>query len=356
MTPQSRVLFILKRRQDYHAVKHSHIGMSTGLYNSAKFMDEMLRENGIESKMVVVVDNNCIDREVTQFKPTHVIIEALWVVPTKFEVLTKLHPKVKWIIRLHSEIPFLANEGMSMDWLGDYVTYDNVIIGVNAPRALDSVKYFLSSHRDWDKETTDKRVIYLPNYFAADYKNKKFEDKEHIDIACFGAIRPLKNHLIQAIAAVEFAERIGKKLHFHVNSGRLEGKGEPVFHNLKHLFTHLYDNGHELYLHEWRPRAEFLELCGKMDMGLQVSFSETFNIVSADLLAEGVPIVGSSEIPWMSWLYTARATETKEIVKALQRAYYLPQVNVWLNRANLKAYAYKTQQIWVNYFKHQCHE
>jgi hypothetical protein len=40
-----------------------------------------------ESNIVVVLDNNEIDKYVTKYKPTHVIIEALWVVPTKFHIL-----------------------------------------------------------------------------------------------------------------------------------------------------------------------------------------------------------------------------------------------------------------------------
>ena len=84
-----RVLFILKRRQDYDGYKHSQIGLSTGLYNSALYMSDMLNNNRIESKVVVVVDNNSIDKEVHLFKPTHVIIETLWVVPEKFEILNK---------------------------------------------------------------------------------------------------------------------------------------------------------------------------------------------------------------------------------------------------------------------------
>jgi hypothetical protein len=77
----------------------------------------MLVANGVDSTIIEVIDNNGIDREVTKYKPTHVIIEALWVIPSKFEILTKLHPNVKWIIRLHSEIPFLANEGIAMEWM-----------------------------------------------------------------------------------------------------------------------------------------------------------------------------------------------------------------------------------------------
>ena len=113
----NKILFLLKRREDYSAKIHgSNVGLSTGLYNSASFMNDMLNELGIESKLSVVIDNNCIDREVTQYQPTHVVIEALWVVPTKFAVLQALHPNVKWIVRLHSELPFLANEGMALHW------------------------------------------------------------------------------------------------------------------------------------------------------------------------------------------------------------------------------------------------
>ena len=79
---QSKILFILKIKQNYGATNDYSIGLSTGLYNSAQFMNEMLIDGGFDSQMVSVIDNNDIDREVTLHKPTHVIIEALWVVPS----------------------------------------------------------------------------------------------------------------------------------------------------------------------------------------------------------------------------------------------------------------------------------
>ena len=129
-----KALFILKRRGDYRAEEQANPSMSTGLYNSASFMSAMLNSMNIASDMVVVTDNNDIDREVTRSQPTHVFIEALWVTPTKFYVLQKLHPTVTWIVRLHSDMPFIAGEGMAMDWICDYSGYDNVIIAANAPR------------------------------------------------------------------------------------------------------------------------------------------------------------------------------------------------------------------------------
>lgn len=347
-----KVLFILKRRPDYDPEKHSPLGLSTGLFNSASFMNNMLSELGIESNLEVAIDNNCIDRLVTKHKPTHVIIEALWVVPTKFEVLTKLHPTVNWIIRLHSEMPFIASEGIAMDWLGDYVSYNNVNIGVNAPRMLNETKTYLKIKQGWSNKEVNSRVVYMPNFYPQDYENKKLDkNKEYIDIACFGAVRPLKNHLVQAVAALKFAEKYNKKLRFHINTGRIEMKGDPVMNNLIGMFQQLSETGHELVGHEWRPREEFLQLCAQMDIGLQCNFSETFNIVSADLISQGVPIVGSYEIPWSSKLFNARPAESDEICNIISRTYKYSKLNLWFNKRNLTKYTNNTKKVWASYFK-----
>ncbi len=220
MKKEKKVLFILKKRQSSHP---NYSSVSSGLLNSAKFVSDMLNKNGIESNLVEVNDNNCIDREVTKYKPTHVIIEALWVVPSKFEVLTKLHPNVKWIIRLHSDISFLANEGIAIDWIYQYTKYPNVIISAND---YDTNENF--------SDLTNRAFLYLPNYYPVGFFNKNKPKpffKKELNIGCFGAVRPLKNQLIQAVAAIDYADTYGKKLKFHINVKRIEGKGEPVLKN-----------------------------------------------------------------------------------------------------------------------------
>ena len=349
--PVKKVLFILKRREDFNATVHSHVGLSTGLYNSASFVHNMLNDLGIESNLEVANDNNCIDRLVTKHRPTHVIIEALWVVPTKFSVLCKLHPDVTWIIRLHSEMPFMAGEGNAMDWIGDYSRFKNIIVACNAPRMLRETRLYLQHLNQWDNATTNERVIYLPNYYPQDYVAKPFKKNKYwIDIGCFGAVRPLKNHLLQAFGAIEFAEKIGKQLRFHVNAGRIEMQGGPTLNNLKGLFQQISDHGHQLVNHQWTPREGFLELCSTMDIGLQVSFSETFNIVGADVISQGVPLVGSVEIPWAIPFTGANPTESSEICDKLMLAYRLPQTNVRLNQWALTRYTNKTAKVWDKYF------
>ena len=349
----SRILFVLKRKENYGVKDFGNIGLSTGLYNSASFVNGMLNELGIESKMAVVKDNNDIDREVNLYKPTHVIIEALWVVPQKFSVLCKLHHSVKWIIRLHSETPFLANEGIAFDWIGDYVNFHNVFIGINSPRAFKEIETFLKYSKNKGNEWLNRKLIYLPNYYPQIYKQKDFidtdTDKDYLNISCFGAIRPLKNHMLQAISALEFCESIGKKLYFHVNSGRIEMKGEPVVNNLKGFFSHLYKRGHRLINHEWSPRENFLKLCESMDIGMQVSFSETFNIVGADHIVMGTPVVGSSEIPWFSFEYCANPTDSENIVLKLEKVLKSGRSSVIENQALLYSYSEDTKKEWIEY-------
>jgi len=348
----SKVLFVLKRKADFNSDKDSrHIGLSTGLYNSASFVNQMLYDMGIESNLEVVIDNNSIDRVVTQHRPTHVIIEALWVVPEKFEILQRLHPNVTWILRLHSEIPFMAGEGMAMDWIGEYSKIKNMIISVNSPRMLREVGLYLKAMHSWTEAEVNKKLIYLPNYYPQEYKQTRNIDntKPHVDVSCFGAVRPLKNHLLQAIAAVDFAERIGKKLRFHINSGRVEMNGQPALRNLEGLFVHLYERGHRLVNHEWKPREEFLEVCADTDIGMQCNFSETFNIVGADLISQGVPLIGTKEIPWLS-CGQADPTDSKNIVNQLEEVYYSPGVNVESNQTSLTKYTNKTANIWKQVF------
>jgi hypothetical protein len=336
MKKEKRVLFILKKRQSSHP---NYSSISSGLLNSANFVNDMLNKNGITSYLVEVIDNNGIDKEVTEYKPTHVIIEALWVVPSKFEVLTKLHPNVKWIIRLHSDISFLSNEGMAIEWIYDYLKYPNISISTND---LDT-KEALST-------LTDSNFVYLPNYYPVGLFNsrkKKPSCKKTLNVGCFGAIRPLKNQLIQAVTAINYADAYDLKLRFHINVTRIEGKGEPALKNIRQLFEN--NLRHELVEHEWLNHIEFIRLVKSMDFGMQVSFTETFNIVTADFVNNNVPIVASDEISWVSCLFQADPAESKSIFNKMRTAINLSGLK-FLNKIGLWFYCLKSERIWTKYF------
>lgn len=336
-----RVLFVLKKSSYNYGSGYSVNG--SGLMQSVRFCAEELDAAGIENKMVVVVDNNDIDREVTTYQPTDVIIEALWVVPEKFDLLKRVHPGVTWIVHIHSEIPFLATEGIAMSWIFGYVNR-GVFVAFNSQRALYDV---LSITKAADM------LLYLPNcYNDFPYDSERHTgDEEVVNVGCFGAIRPLKNQLIQAVASVEFADSIDRRLHFHINRGRIEGAGEPMFRNLLDLFANLDPHQYRLVIHPWMKRHEFLRVLRKIDVGLQVSMTETFNITAADMVSHDVPVVVSPEISWVQPLFQAEPTNSKDIATTMKLAWRLRHTHEHnLNKRRLFRFARESARIWVETF------
>lgn len=350
---ESRVLFLLKFRDEYGPCSYSHShGLSSGLYNSASFINSMLQEAGVCSKLVQVTDNNDIDREVALFKPTLVIIEALWVVPEKFDVLIRFHPKVKWIVRCHSEIPFLANESIAIDWLVRYLEHEQINISGNSIEAINDLREIVSSvYTSWPEHRVINRVVYLPNFYPIDkidHRHKR-DIGNWLDVGCFGSVRPMKNQLIQAVAAMEAAQHLGKRLRFHINGTRCEQGGISTLKNLKAL---LNKTGNELVLHPWLSHEDFLSLLRTMDVGLQVSFSETFNIVAADMVAVGLPIVVSPEIKWASKFSFASPTSVQSIKNGILRVIGpLKSFFRELNIHDLRKYVHKSREIWLDEVK-----
>jgi hypothetical protein len=301
------------------------------------------------------MDNNCIDRLVTNFKPEIAIIEAYWVVPEKFEVLHKLHPRVKWVIRNHSALPFLANEGMAMDWSLRYMDYNNVHLCSNDARTDQEMRELIGVYKGWTKDQANDRVTLLSNFYPETFRPRLPKvESEFVDIACFGALRPLKNHLIQAVSAIQYAETRGKQLRFHINGTRLEMKGEPIARNLVKLFDNIPN--HELVQHPWMDHPDFCEKLREMDCAMQVSYTETFNIVTADAVVNDVPVITSPDIVWVNKRFHADPNSSIEIVRALSQAISGDQKDQFfgngsLNREGLHEFNEGSRKLWIDFIE-----
>lgn len=337
---KKRVLFLCKKRIDSY-------GKPIGLFNSAKFMVNALKKQGIESKLETVVDGNGVDKVATEYYPSHAIIEAFWVTPEKMEELLKLerHKNTQWIVRCHSKTPFLANEGMAFAWMKGYYElakkYDNFYLAGNNEEFVSSINKSLN----WN-------MIYLPNIYCPskyDLKDKKIRFNRSLHVGCFGAIRPMKNHTIQALAAIELADKKGVKLFFHVNASRVEQKGESILKNLRSIFE---ATEHELVEHEWLEHECFLQVVKEMDICMQVSFSESFNIVTADAIISSVPVVVGEDLDWVPSLFRADPTSMDDIVCKLNRVYgwrFLKVIAIPLNKWYLRLYNINSKVIWLDF-------
>jgi hypothetical protein len=269
---------------------------------------EALADHRIETRVVDVVDGNSIDREISRNKPTHVVLEAFWCPPYKVAELARLYPRVKFTVRDHSKTPFLAGEGIAFGWAFDYaktVTTPNYILSANSPQAVREFNW------------VGLPCAYTPNFYTGTAAPAlSLPCHGVLNIGCFGAIRLLKNHMIQAIAAIRVANELGLQLRFHINVARQEMQGTEPLKNLRSLFSNLSPH-HQLVEHEWLSHDDFMQLVRTMHAGLQVSYTETFNIVAADFVYSGVPIVVSEEIDWMPRYAMADPNDSEDIARKL---------------------------------------
>lgn len=341
-----KILFLVKKSSEYGSYTNTS---KSGLRNSARLVKEAINKfPDVEAILEFCDDGNDVDNKLNKYQPDLCIIEALWITPIKLSELSHLHPDIEFIIRVHSKTPFLAMEGIAIGWCKAYNQLSKVTVSFNN---------FQTSQ--------DFKDVGLPNYYLPNIYSQVHEPRisrfrllrklrcnevnKHIyRVGCFGAIRPFKNHLNQAMAAIIFAERKGARLKFYVNAGRLEQGGENVLKNLRALFkcTH-----HELIELGWYTHDQFLEVINKMDITLQVSFTESFNIVTADSVSQLVPVVVSEEIDWITTGYVD-PNNVKAIAERIDHSLKFRDVLTEDNLKNLYDYNHYAVNVWFKFLNH----
>jgi hypothetical protein len=305
-----RILFILKERFYDNDLKVN----SYGLINSSNHLAKYLEELGCKVNIVTVIDSNGIDKVVYEYKPDVVIIEALWVTGDKLKELIEIkrYKKISWIIRVHSDIGFLGVETLALKYINDYIKLNknNLII---APNNENFTKYISNS--------LQHKFTYLPNVIEEKFvKRPEIINSNIINIGCFGALRILKNQLFQAMCAMKAADILNKTLHFHIMVNvKIDDKTlNPILKNFDELFK---NSKHVLVKHQWMENNDFQNLIKKMDLGLQLSYTESFNIVVADFVNNNTLILVSDAIRWMPNKLKTSTTNYDDVVNKIIFAY-----------------------------------
>jgi hypothetical protein len=133
----------------------------------------------------------------------------------------------------------------------------------------------------------------------------------------------------------------------------VEGNGEQALKNLRSLFP---IRGHQLVEHPWLNHGEFLELVSTMDLGMQVSLTESFNIVAADFVARGVPIVVSTDIAWMPKMTQADPCSPASMREALERVWGLRHLIGALGAEGLRTHNERAREAWIELLGRRHHE
>ena len=168
---------------------------------------------------------------------------------------------------------------------------------------------------DWASVTFGTPFTYLPNlYFLEgppDHPRPPFHGGL-VRVGAFGATRPLKNLMSAAGAALTISRFFGGDLELWINSGRDEGAGcivraiEEMFRITRH--AHLVKAG-------WASWHDHRKTVARMNLLINCSYTESFNMVTADGIAEGIPSVVSDAICWAPAYWRAPVDDVLEMAR-----------------------------------------
>jgi hypothetical protein len=236
---------------------------------------------------------------------THVIINTpsfVWPYPIKqtpgpesVAEFAALYPDIEFVQLNHSGMAFLSIDDHGVEnikgCLHLSMNTHNVRVAGNNPRFIE-----------WIEDGLGGQAVLLPNlYDVTTFRKKTLRSRVDYDplrLGLLGAGRSWKNPLGAAEAALVIGRRLGvRQLEVHRNAGRWYGDDSS---KLEKAVVELFDKlpGTRLIDVPWHPWPHFREIVGNMDLLLTPSFSETFCMIVADGIAEGVPSVVTAAMEW----------------------------------------------------------
>jgi glycosyltransferase involved in cell wall biosynthesis len=285
---ERRVVITYKNFPVAHHV--SHIGLGVSALNTAK----VLRENGIATDVWPILSAKDLAARIAAAnpRPTHVVVAAPWLPTLDLQAfLIFRYPDIQFAVVCHSNVGFLSADPTAITNFREELNLEQGSLNFScAGNSKRFVRFIQSSY--------ERPCIWLPNLYyleAGGGSQRRKWSGGTIKIGSFGAVRPLKNNLSAAAAALEIAEKLHTDVNFHISVGRVEG-GYTVVRAIEAML-----NGSPrvtLVKDQWYQWPQFRSLIRSMNLLIQPSFSETFNMVTADGAAESIPSVVSDAIDW----------------------------------------------------------
>ncbi len=271
----------------------SHIGLGVAALNNAKVLEQH------KISCSVLPTNTPADLEAKILESakagnpfTHVVVSAPWIPIAAMQRLCQLFPSIQFFVNCHSNVGFLQADPSGVALLREYV--DLELGQTNFHIAGNSKKFVL-----WLREAYRAPCAYMPNMYFLDYSHRhdfKPWRGGALKIGAFGAVRPQKNIMTAAGAALIMCNDLKADVEFWISGGRTEGGGEVLVRAIKQMLVGI--PGITLKEMTWNSWPQFRDAVRRMDLLFQVSYTESFNMVTADGIAEGVPSVVSEAIDW----------------------------------------------------------
>jgi hypothetical protein len=285
-------------------------GSAIGLGVNALHTVRVLRRAGVEVDAAPAAEPRDVHR-VLAMKPTvtHCVLEAPWVCRAAMIELLQAFPRVHFVVRSHSQIGFLQVEPSAIQLLRELLVLQENALNLTVAANSSTLKHFFET-------AYGGHTLYLPNLYDFERVHRKrasAHSSRLLRIGSFGALRLLKNHTTAAAAALMLARKRGCDLEFSVSLENETMGGGSILDALRKMFDGL--EWATLVAHPWQDWANFRRTVSSMDLCLQVSMTETFNITTADAVAEGVPSVVSPTVEWAPDYWKADTDRLEDIVR-----------------------------------------
>jgi hypothetical protein len=284
----------------------SHVGLGVTSASNAK----SLRRAGIWAEVWPCSDAKMLVERIRKADGlTHVVINALWIPTHDLAEMALAFPNVVFTVMSHSNWGFLAADPWAVKLLREAVELQHSTHNVRV--AGNSEKFARTATEIWGTH-----VAALPNLYDLSEPMGPVRagwSGDTLRVGLFGAARVLKNGLTAAAAAAELAARLRVPTELHVS---VEKDGGGTMRSIQELTEgvpnlRLVDAG-------WQPWAKFRKLVGHMHVLLQPSFTESFNVVTADGIAEGVASVVSDAIDWAPERWRAHADDAGDVARVAE--------------------------------------
>jgi hypothetical protein len=285
----------------------SHIGLGVAAINTAK----VRRREGINTEVWPILSPADLDAKLAVALVDHVIISAPWIPTTDLQELCIRYPDTQFAVNCHSNVGFLQADRNGVKLLREAM--DLELGNSNFHLAGNSRRFC-----NWLHEAFGAPCAFLPNlYFLQPeqtWASRVFTGGT-LRIGVFGATRPLKNLMSAARAALEISRDLRAPLELRMSAGRVKGGGETVMAAAKEMLLNLPNV--TLMLNGWQSWPKFRKVVSHMHLLLQSRVTtESFNMVTADGIAEGVPSVVSRAIDWAPEHWKADVDDVLDIARA----------------------------------------
>jgi hypothetical protein len=273
-----------------------------------------------------------------EVRPSHVVISAPWIPSAEVAAMAYEFPNIMFAVTSHSSVGFLSADPSAIKIMREIADLQmmchNVFVAGNSQK-------FVS----WATDTWGVHATWLPNLYCTseNFNHHRKWNGGLLRLGIFGANRPLKNAISGAAAAAELATKLGTPIELYLSSGRNEGGSFKAIDEITSGIPNL-----KIIHTGWLSWPAFRRLLRTIDLVFQVSYTESFNVVTADAISEGVPVVVSEAIDWVPKDWKAIADEPSNITHVAERLLHDPNA-VSHGRKALEVYVHTGVQGWKNW-------